>query len=391
MAKPLRDISPKKPKEGDFSGKRSSTIAPPDIDDTNLYNWEGGKDGVAFIKKHKTEKHDYPYDAEAAFTSGKVKQTDMTKHGYKKPADAKVYEETEELDELSRGTLNSYAQKADSQLTKVNANGLSSKSGIPSYYRGKNKDLGKDPVDKMRARKAGVNLAIKKLNAESKGMKCESCGTMYEGESCGCGGSSENKKGKKLLLGGKKLHEILTKKTPAGKVISDFVHSDNPKFAGKSKEERKRMALGAYYGMHPEKSKKVEEEVEQVDEAQSARQKAASARAKSKDVRVDNPKSNFDMDTHSVHVTVSKGDGAKEVMKDSFKAKDKHQAMFNAQMKYHKAGYKVHDTKHKGIINEDQTITFFESGKKKKEHKESAAADTQISFPSDKIGDVGRV
>ena len=30
-------------------------------------------------------------------------------------------------------------------------------------------------------------------------------------------------------------------------------------------------------------------------------------------------------------------------------------------------------------------------GKKKKEHKESAAADTQINFPSDRIGDVGRV
>lgn len=52
------------------------------------------------------------------------------------------------------------------------------------------------------------------------------------------------------------LDEILTKKTPASKVISDFVHSDNPKFAGKSKKERIRQALGAYYSMHPEKSKK---------------------------------------------------------------------------------------------------------------------------------------
>lgn len=54
------------------------------------------------------------------------------------------------------------------------------------------------------------------------------------------------------------LEEKLTKKMTAGEVISDFVNSDDPKFKGKSKAERTRMALGAYYGMHPEKSKKQE-------------------------------------------------------------------------------------------------------------------------------------
>lgn len=43
------------------------------------------------------------------------------------------------------------------------------------------------------------------------------------------------------------LQEVLGKDDPAGKWISDFVHSDNPKFAGKSKEKRKQMALAAYY------------------------------------------------------------------------------------------------------------------------------------------------
>ena len=133
MAKPLRDISPK----GQFSGKRSTTEAPPSIDKDNFYNWEGGEDGVKFIKKHQTSRRNYPYDADAAFTSGKVKQVDMTKHGYKKPADAKVY--------------------------------------------------------------------------ESKGMKCESCGKMYEGESCGCGKkvpeAGEGKKG--MIADKKKLQEVL--------------------------------------------------------------------------------------------------------------------------------------------------------------------------------------
>ena len=81
--------------------------------------------------------------------------------------DRKQYkEEVEQIDELSRKTLNSYAQKADKQLTTVNAVGPSHKAGIPGHYRGKNKDLGKDPADKMRGRKAGINMAVKKLNKE---------------------------------------------------------------------------------------------------------------------------------------------------------------------------------------------------------------------------------
>ena len=56
------------------------------------------------------------------------------------------------------------------------------------------------------------------------------------------------------------LAEKLTKKMSAGDVISDFVHSDNPKFAGKSKKKRKEMALAAYYSKQREK-KSVNEEV----------------------------------------------------------------------------------------------------------------------------------
>lgn len=44
------------------------------------------------------------------------------------------------------------------------------------------------------------------------------------------------------------LLEKLKASDPTGDWIHDFVHSDNPKFAGKSKKERIRMALGAKYG-----------------------------------------------------------------------------------------------------------------------------------------------
>ena len=43
------------------------------------------------------------------------------------------------------------------------------------------------------------------------------------------------------------LNEVLGKDAAASEWIHDFVHSDNPKFAGKSKEKRKQMALAAYY------------------------------------------------------------------------------------------------------------------------------------------------
>ena len=43
------------------------------------------------------------------------------------------------------------------------------------------------------------------------------------------------------------MDEKLGKSDEAGKWIHDFVHSKNPKFHGKSPEQRKKMALGAYY------------------------------------------------------------------------------------------------------------------------------------------------
>jgi hypothetical protein len=50
------------------------------------------------------------------------------------------------------------------------------------------------------------------------------------------------------------INEVLSKDASAGDWIHDFVHSDNPKFAGKSKAERKKMALGAYYAKQNEEA-----------------------------------------------------------------------------------------------------------------------------------------
>jgi hypothetical protein len=50
------------------------------------------------------------------------------------------------------------------------------------------------------------------------------------------------------------INEVLSKDASAGAWIHDFVHSDNPKFDGKSTAERKKMALGAYYGKQNEEA-----------------------------------------------------------------------------------------------------------------------------------------
>lgn len=75
--------------------------------------------------------------------------------------------------------------------------------------------------------------------------------------------ASQKKKPVKEGVNMKYIEEKLTASDPASKWISDFVKSDNPKFAGKSKKERINQALGAYYAA----KRGTNEEVEQTDEA----------------------------------------------------------------------------------------------------------------------------
>ena len=114
--------------------------------------------------------------------------------------------------------------------------------------------------------------------------------------------------------------------------------------------------VGGKYTVHKtnEKGHDVKEEAE-LDEAMSLKQKAFSNRTKNHPGRkggVFDTKSNFDAPDHKVHVVVSKGD-KKETIKDVVQARDKNEAIFKTQMKYHKMGYKVHDTMHKGIVKEE--------------------------------------
>ena len=59
---------------------------------------------------------------------------------------------------------------------------------------------------------------------------------------------------KLIKLKENKLEEVLDPNDDAGVWIDDFVKSDNPKFAGKSKEQRIKMALGAWYAAQKKES-----------------------------------------------------------------------------------------------------------------------------------------
>lgn len=60
------------------------------------------------------------------------------------------------------------------------------------------------------------------------------------------------------------INEVLSKNSKAGTWIHDFVHSDNPKFAGKSQAKRKEMALAAYYAKQRNEDVELQEEYKEV-------------------------------------------------------------------------------------------------------------------------------
>lgn len=76
------------------------------------------------------------------------------------------------------------------------------------------------------------------------------------------------------------LDEVLSKDAAASEWIHDFIHSDNPKFAGKSKEKRKEMALAAYYAKQRNEEVELEEAVDPSEIASNPRMYSADSAKK---------------------------------------------------------------------------------------------------------------
>ena len=156
---------------------------------------------------------DFEKDGNSALAGEFEQSAQKKKVGIQKAANKLAKEEVEQVDELSTPTMSSYVKKvgAENKFTKKRVDGL--------------------------------NLALNKIKSNSiKKEEVEESIIKY-------------------------IEEKLTAADPASKWISDFVKSDNPKFAGKNKKERIQQALGAYYAAKGGKN----EEVEQVEEGRLGR------------------------------------------------------------------------------------------------------------------------
>lgn len=180
--------------------------------DANIVN---GAVGITVAEEVDNETFTKEVEAQKEKNAGGGKKAEVAKASVQ----AVKQEEVEQIDELSKSTLGSYIKKA--------SHDVASKGAITRHFADKSRreteekkhDLAKDSMkrsDKVFAsgwkRREGMAKAVDRLTKEET-----------------------------------QLDEKLPASASAGDYIHDFVHSDNPKFSGKSTKERQKMALGAFY------------------------------------------------------------------------------------------------------------------------------------------------
>lgn len=250
-----------------------------------------------------TKKDDEKKETKNEELIGGQKKLDANKNGkidaddFKKLKSMKK-EEVEELDEISKKTLGSYINKAASDVgtsTRIAKNfEYDKEKSLEKHYSGNkgqsvtgshkndaevNREIQTDFEKKAKSRLGGISNATKRLTKEENvdeafptvadaqerakkekegkfEKKTTSTGTMYtkkpeekkevqkEGFSSFQKRLIESMYGKKSAL---PIDEVLSKDAKAADFVKDFIHSDDPKFAGKSKKKRQQMALAAYY------------------------------------------------------------------------------------------------------------------------------------------------
>jgi len=129
-----------------------------------------------------------------------------------KPSGQHAFEEVEQIDELSKSTLGSYLDKKKSE-----------------YMKGKTQSGSKENAKDIQ----NMGKAHDKMKKEEYTLK-------------------QMKERLEEPVLDELINEVMSKDASAGDWIHDFVHSDNPKFAGKSDAKRKEMALAAYYSKNNE-------------------------------------------------------------------------------------------------------------------------------------------
>lgn len=280
MAKQLRDIVKK--------GADKATLVPNDL---GGYSPKAG-DEKRFVAKHIIQKHpDRNGNDKGVFDSGHVHYdlnfSDEKRHGRKKGEDKEVYEAHEKEDTKCNmsesGTMCEVHGMADCKKAKP----LTEKDEVPTPpsrpvptppARPKDldkKDSKKDETQGGQLAKTGMRTfeEVEQINelkpATLDSYKTKAFRDVYDRHN---EAKPDARKDKNRQIGRERaddrlsgkmkvkykteeveLDEVLTKSTTAGETIHDFVHSDNPKFEGKSKKKRTQMALAAYYAKQREK------------------------------------------------------------------------------------------------------------------------------------------
>jgi len=324
MPKQLKDI---------LQGVKSSKKGPLSIgkDPGVDYKPKAG-DEDKFVAKHEIEDHEDRVGNEpnAGTKTKEAKFPKQSKNVYeaKKAEDMQCNHSAKGVACPVHGMAECYDMKTikEDELDEVSSDSL-------MRYRHAAAPERRDP-EKGEKRKVGMNLALKKiLGGDELGNKPK----------VKAAGMSKKEMGEDV-----ELDEVLTKSTSAGETIHDFVHSDNPKFAGKSKEKRKQMALAAYY-------KKQNEE--------------------------------------TIQEAVPRGDtdGAEEMVKSELKAlanKAMHLAMAMPQGMHVEPWVQAKIAQAKSYVSDVHDYMIF--GDHPDEEDEQAPADTPMTFPSSTV-DTGRI
>ena len=248
MAKQLKDI---------LNGVKKSTTAPAKLgDDPGVDYAPKAGDERKFVASRTVEKHaDRVGNGDDVYQATNVKYVldKEKKHG----KELKQSEKDEFAPVKEEWTKDQHVEYHKNRHARAVADLMKEPKAQRSQVRNASDT---EHAARTALKKLGVNVDKPKHPAvfEAKEVEEAKCNESAKGVSCPVHGMAECATVKKINEK-EQVDEVLTKKTSAGDIISDFIHSKNKKFAGKSPEERKKMALGAFYKMHPEKSKKTNE------------------------------------------------------------------------------------------------------------------------------------
>jgi len=245
-------------------------------------------DEKRFVKKHITVKTaDVAGNGDDVYSGAKVKTIDRkaTRKGYSTPDSEAVYEE-EQLDELKKSTVASYIQKKFGKMSdepvsknqygyaKKDAKGIRNAglrmSGVkatqkeavfndtlhpagaallkhikPEHHNKYKPHLTSDVFNGSYRDRTDVLNAAKKAGhlkediEQMDELKKSTLGSYVKKAAQDAEQATQKEE--------VEMNEVLKVSSGAGEWIKDFESSKNPKFAGKSKEQRKQQALAAYY------------------------------------------------------------------------------------------------------------------------------------------------